>query len=63
MPVYPTLSAEQVAFIIRDSEATLAIVSTPTQLAKVLESLPTLPELRTIVLMEADRRVSESGGQ
>ena len=45
VPVYPTLSAEQVAFIIRDSEATLAVVSTPTQLAKVLESLPTLPEL------------------
>jgi long-chain acyl-CoA synthetase len=34
-PIYPTLSADQMAFIVRDSGAKLAIASTPAQLAKL----------------------------
>ena len=46
VPIYPTLSAEQVGFILRDSGASLAIVSNATQLAKVIAMAPTLPALR-----------------
>ena len=35
VPVYPTLSTEQVAFILRDSEAAFVVISNATQLAKV----------------------------
>ena len=52
VPIYPTLSAEQVGFILRDSGASLAIVSNRTQLAKIIAMAPTLPALRTAVLIE-----------
>jgi long-chain acyl-CoA synthetase len=48
-PIYPTLSVEQVALILRDSEASIAIASTPEQFAKVIDALPQAPALRTIV--------------
>ena len=48
-PVYPTLSLDQAAFILADSGASMAIASTPAQFAKVVESLPDAPGLRTIV--------------
>ena len=51
-PIYPTLSAEQVAFILRDSEAAFAIVSNTVQLAKVAAAAGSLPALRAIVLMD-----------
>ena len=53
-PIYPTLSAEQVAFILRDSDASLAIVSSAVQLAKVIAATADLPSLRTIVVMDAN---------
>jgi long-chain acyl-CoA synthetase len=52
VPIYPTLSSEQIAFILSDSRASLAIVSTPTQLDKVLAAAPALPSLRAIVLLD-----------
>jgi long-chain acyl-CoA synthetase len=52
IPIYPTLSAEQVRFILADSGATLAVVSSPVQLEKVLAAAPELPALRTVVLMD-----------
>ena len=51
VPVYPTLSPEQVAFIVRDSGAAIAVVSTPLQLAKLMRELAALPDLRTIVMV------------
>ena len=51
VPVYPTLSPEQVAFIVRDSGAAIAVVSTPVQLAKLLRERTALPDLRTIVMV------------
>ena len=51
VPVYPTLSPEQVAFIVRDSGAGIAVVSTPAQLAKLMRERPALPDLRTIVMV------------
>ena len=52
IPIYPTLSAEQVAFILSDSRATLAIVSSPAQLEKVVSAAPRVPSLRAIVLID-----------
>ena len=52
VPAYPTLPAEQIEFILRDSEATLAVVSTPLQLAKVQSVAARVPTLRAIVAME-----------
>jgi long-chain acyl-CoA synthetase len=51
-PIYPTLSAEQVGFILRDSRATLAIVSTADQAAKLLSAIEPDSSLQTIVVME-----------
>jgi long-chain acyl-CoA synthetase len=53
-PIYPTLSADQVAFILRDSEAAFAIASNAAQLAKVTAAAGSLPSLRAIVLMDPD---------
>ncbi|HWB30528.1 MAG TPA: AMP-binding protein, partial [Vicinamibacterales bacterium] len=49
-PIYPTLSVEQIAFILRDSGATIAIVSTAEQLEKLLAALPSAPDVATIVV-------------
>ena len=53
VPIYPTLSNEQVAFILRDSGATMAIVSSAVQLAKILAAAASLPALRTVVMFDA----------
>jgi long-chain acyl-CoA synthetase len=51
-PVYPTLSAAQIAFILRDSAAGLVIVSTEAQLQKVVEVAADVPALTGVVLMD-----------
>ena len=51
-PIYPTLSGDQVAFILRDSGARLAVVSTPAQLEKVLAAAGTLPDLRAVLVID-----------
>ena len=52
-PVYPTLSTDQTAFILRDSGATIAVASNETQFAKLLAIAPQLPSLRAIVVIDA----------
>lgn len=49
VPVYPTLPAKQVEYILRDSGAVAACVSTATQLAKLREIRPSLPGLRHVI--------------
>jgi long-chain acyl-CoA synthetase len=51
-PVYPTLSAEQTEFILRDSGASMVFVSTAAQLAKTLAIASRLPALKAIVGMD-----------
>lgn len=58
-PIYPTLSAEQIEFILRDCGATIAIVSSAALLDKVRLALPSVPNLRTIVAMDVP--ADESG--
>ena len=51
-PIYSTLSTEHACFILRDSGATLAVVSSPLQAEKLLACAPQAPALRTIVVMD-----------
>ena len=60
VPIYPTLSAEQIAFIIRDCEARIAIVSTADQLQKVLSVTAILPSLITVLVMDAPEIAPEA---
>lgn len=56
VPIYPTLSSEQVSFILADSGARAAIVSNADQLRKVLEARAAAPALQWVVVMdEIDR--------
>lgn len=55
VPVYPTLAAEQVGVLIRDSGASLAIASTVEQLDKILGQLPSLADLKALVVTDVDR--------
>lgn len=54
VPVYPTLPANQAAYILQHSAARLVFISTPEQLAKVLEVRQQLPALEWIVAFEPD---------
>ena len=56
VPVYPTSTSSQVAYVLRDSGAVVCFVQDALQLAKVLLHREELPELRRIVLM------SDAGG-
>ncbi len=52
VPIYSTLPASQIEFIIRDAETELAFVSTAEQLAKMLEVRRAVPVLKTIVTFD-----------
>lgn len=49
VPIYPTLPANQIEYILRDSGARAVFVSTPAQAAKIQEIRADLPELRLVV--------------
>ena len=52
VPIYPTLSASQARYILQDSGARLAIVSTRLQLDKLQEVRHLLPALESVVVMD-----------
>jgi long-chain acyl-CoA synthetase len=52
VPIYPTLSAPQVRYILQDSGARAAIVSTRHQLEKIQDVRHQLPGLGAVVLMD-----------
>jgi long-chain acyl-CoA synthetase len=52
VPLYPTLPANQVEYILRDSGAAAVCVSTAAQLAKIQEIRADLPDLRLVVCFE-----------
>lgn len=51
VPIYPTLSGEQVGTLLADSGATMCVVSTPEQLAKVVAATPRCPALATVITL------------
>ena len=54
VPIYPTLSAAQIRYILQDSRARLAVVSTLEQLEKLQEVRHLLPALEAVVIMDAE---------
>jgi len=56
VPLYPTLPARQIAYILKDSAAVAIFVSSAPQLAKIQEIRPELPALKTIVAMDPDAK-------
>jgi long-chain acyl-CoA synthetase len=53
VPIYPTLSAAQMRFILQDSRARLAVVSTLEQFDKLQEVRHLLPALEAVVIIDA----------
>jgi long-chain acyl-CoA synthetase len=53
VPIYPTLAASQVRYILQDSGARLAVVSTSDQLEKLQQVRHLLPALEAVVVMDA----------
>ncbi len=51
VPVYTTMTAKQIEFILNDSGARFTIVSNQFQLNKVLKILPNIPSLEKIILI------------
>ena len=52
VPVYPTLPANQVEYIVKDCGASIVIVSDTLQLEKILEIRKNLPALEYILMMD-----------
>jgi len=52
VPLYPTLNARDSAYIVGNSDARIAIVSTPAQANKLLCMRGSLPNLRDIIIMD-----------
>jgi long-chain acyl-CoA synthetase len=52
VPMYPTLAVEQIAFILRDCGATIAVTSTRLLFDKIAAAAADAPALRAIVLMD-----------
>lgn len=59
VPIYPTLLEPDVEFILRDSAAKGVVVSTGTQLAKILNVGARLPELKFVLVMDRVFRPAE----
>ncbi len=54
MPIYPTLPANQIRYILEDSGAVAICLSTAEQLAKILEIRAELPALRHVITFDGD---------
>jgi len=60
VPIYPTSSPAQVAYILGHAKVTVCFVDTHAQLGKVLEVRDQLPALERVVLADGARRASDS---
>jgi long-chain acyl-CoA synthetase len=52
VPIYPTLTTQQVRHILDNAEVRVVIVSTPAQLDKVVQIAATLPRIEAVIAME-----------
>jgi long-chain acyl-CoA synthetase len=52
VPIYPTLPANQIAYILRDAGVRGIFVSTREQLAKLLEIRPEVPSLKAVIAFD-----------
>lgn len=53
VPVFPTMVADQVEFIVRDCGATVAFASTPDQAAKLLKAQASCPKLKHVYVFDS----------
>ncbi len=60
VPIYPTLPAAQVAYILQDSGAKGVVASDAKQLKKVLETRQTLPDLSLLIMMDAESATGDA---
>ena len=61
VPIYPTLTAKQTEYILRDSESVAVFCSTAAQVAKVLEVQGALPGLQQIIVFDGDAAAGRPG--
>ena len=61
VPIYPTLTAKQTEYILRDSESVVAFCSTTAQVDKVLEVRAGLPGLKHIVVYDGGAAAERPG--
>ena len=61
VPIYPTLPAAQVRYILADAGATVVVAADETQAAKVRAVWPELPDLRALVVIDAPAEAPPSG--
>lgn len=54
VPIYPTLTAKQIEYILNDCKASVIIVSTQAQLAKIREIADSVPALNHVVVMDGE---------
>ena len=60
VPVYPTSSPAQIAYILGHADVTVCFVDTHAQLGKVLEVRDQLPALKRVVLADGARRADDT---
>jgi len=49
--IYATCSAEEIGYVLNHSEAPIVVVEKPEQLERVLETWPSVPTLKTVVML------------
>jgi long-chain acyl-CoA synthetase len=59
VPIYPTLPARQIEYILRDAGAVALVVSTAAQLEKVRSIQARLPALRHVIAFDEDARAPD----
>jgi long-chain acyl-CoA synthetase len=59
VPIYTTLTADEVAYIVGNAEVKVLVVEDPVQVEKALAAADQCPSLQTIVAMDAGDRMDE----
>jgi long-chain acyl-CoA synthetase len=54
VPIYPTLPAHQIEYVLRDSGSRMVFCSNATQLDKILEIRDNLPELKAVIVFDGE---------
>jgi long-chain acyl-CoA synthetase len=62
VPIYPTLPARQIEFILRDAGARAVVVSSAEQLAKIQEIRSRLGDLEHVIVIDPDAAASDAAG-
>ena len=59
VPIYPTVTAQQIEYILKDSGSRLVIVSTPDLMEKVLGIFENLPALQKVIYMDETKTLKD----